>query len=56
MCTSDKKFSYVEVYELIQVSVTYIQKTSQIWILKFKDPENLYFDITFKLNFVNNII
>ncbi len=53
MCTLDKKFFYIKVYKAIQASITCIQKTSQTWILKFKDSKNsFYFNMASKLDFV----
>ncbi len=51
MCTSDKKFSYVEVYKAIQTTVTCIQMISRLWVLKIEDMNGgLYFNMIPKLD------
>jgi len=52
MCTSGQKFSRSEVYEAIQATVTCIQTTSRLWVLKIEDTNGgLYFDMAPKLDF-----
>src|SRR3989440_8964779 len=54
MCTSGKKFSHAEVYEAIQATVTCVQETSKLWLIKCENRQNgLYFDIEAKLKLVD---
>ncbi|PKC55490.1 hypothetical protein RhiirA1_402853 [Rhizophagus irregularis] len=51
MCTSGRKFSRNEIYDAIQATVTCIQTTSRLWVLKTEDTNGgLYFDMAPKLD------
>src|SRR2546421_645325 len=51
MCVSERKFSHNEIYNAIQATVTCIQMTSRLWVLKTEDTNGgLYFDMAPKLD------
>ena len=54
MCTSGKKFSYTKVYEAIQATVTCVQRTLKLWLIKHKNRQNgLYLDMGAELKLAN---
>ncbi len=51
MCTFKNIFTHNEVYEAIQVTVTCIQTSLRLWLLKMEDSDNgLFFDMVPKLD------
>ena len=52
MCTSGEIYTRNQVYEAIQATITCIQTTLRLWILKMEDSDNgFYYDMAPKLDF-----
>ena len=51
MCVSEWKFSCNKIYDAIQATVTCIQMTSRLWVLKIENTNSrLYFNMAPKLD------
>jgi len=49
-----KKFSRMDIYEAIQVTIACVQKKMKTWILKYRNPNGgLMFNMRPKLDIVN---